>query len=111
MNGIYSLLALKVLVGTNLLGYAYRRYAGMTERDTQENQKYKEMKEMNKDEEVRKKRRPLSFLMTLLLLSYFPFFLAKEKKRTNSINIDRILCGGLTFILLAVQQKTEGIFE
>ncbi|KAI9497393.1 eukaryotic membrane protein family-domain-containing protein [Zychaea mexicana] len=50
------LLALKVFVGTNLLGYAYRRYASMTERDTRESEKDKEMKEMNKDEELYNKK-------------------------------------------------------
>lgn len=42
-------------MGTNLLGYAYRRYAGMTERDTAEAEKDQQMKEMNKDEEQYKK--------------------------------------------------------
>ncbi|KAI9266809.1 eukaryotic membrane protein family-domain-containing protein [Phascolomyces articulosus] len=50
------LLAFKVFVGINLLGYAYRRYASMTERDTHENQKDKEMKEMNKEEELYNKK-------------------------------------------------------
>ncbi|ORZ01641.1 eukaryotic membrane protein family-domain-containing protein [Syncephalastrum racemosum] len=45
------LLALKVLVGINLLGHAYKRYASMTERDTAETEKDKQMKEMSKDEE------------------------------------------------------------
>lgn len=54
-NGSSSLLALKVLVGINLLGHAYKRYASMTERDTAETEKDKQMKELSKDEEVRKK--------------------------------------------------------
>lgn len=47
-----SLLAVKVFVGINLLGFAYRRYASMTTRDTVETEKDKEMKEMNKNEEA-----------------------------------------------------------
>ena len=47
-----SLLAVKVFVGINLLGFAYRRYASMTTRDTIETEKDKEMKEMNKNEEA-----------------------------------------------------------
>ncbi|KAG0738480.1 hypothetical protein G6F57_012198 [Rhizopus arrhizus] len=44
------LLALKVLVGMNLLGFAYKRYSSMEERDKAEVKKDQEMKEMSKDE-------------------------------------------------------------
>ncbi|KAI8146129.1 eukaryotic membrane protein family-domain-containing protein [Fennellomyces sp. T-0311] len=50
------LLALKVFVGINLLGYAYRRYASMTERDKADTEKDQEVKEMNKDEELYNKK-------------------------------------------------------
>jgi hypothetical protein len=43
-------LALKVVVGINLLGFAYKRFARMEERDQTEVKKDKEMKEMSKDE-------------------------------------------------------------
>lgn len=45
-----TLLALKVLVGMNLLGFAYKRYSSMEERDKAEMKKDEEMKEMSKDE-------------------------------------------------------------
>ncbi|GAN06292.1 DUF747-domain-containing protein [Mucor ambiguus] len=44
------LLALKVVVGINLLGFAYKRFTGMEERDEAEAKKDKEMKAMSKDE-------------------------------------------------------------
>ncbi|KAI8089470.1 eukaryotic membrane protein family-domain-containing protein [Halteromyces radiatus] len=44
------LLALKVLVGMNLLGYAYKRYTSMEEREKLDEQKEKEMREMNQPE-------------------------------------------------------------
>jgi uncharacterized membrane protein len=44
------LLAVKVLVGINLLGYAYRRFAQMEEREKTEAVKDLEMKKMGKDE-------------------------------------------------------------
>ncbi|CEP13392.1 hypothetical protein [Parasitella parasitica] len=44
------LLALKVVVGINLLGFAYKRYTGMEERDKAEAEKDKEIKAMSKDE-------------------------------------------------------------
>ncbi|KAI7890398.1 eukaryotic membrane protein family-domain-containing protein [Mucor mucedo] len=44
------LLALKVLVGINLLGFAYRRFCSMEERERDDLKKDKEMKEMSKDE-------------------------------------------------------------
>jgi hypothetical protein len=47
------LLALKVLVGMTLLGFAYKRYASMEEREKMDDEKDKEMQEMNKPEEVR----------------------------------------------------------
>ncbi|KAI8384826.1 eukaryotic membrane protein family-domain-containing protein [Radiomyces spectabilis] len=46
------LLALKVLVGTTLLGFAYKRYASMEARDDIEKEKDKAMKEMGKEEEA-----------------------------------------------------------
>ncbi|KAI9315161.1 eukaryotic membrane protein family-domain-containing protein [Dichotomocladium elegans] len=52
---VVCLLALKVFVGISLLGFAYRRYASMTARDSKETEKDKEMKEMSKDEELYKK--------------------------------------------------------
>ncbi|KAJ8656542.1 hypothetical protein O0I10_007865 [Lichtheimia ornata] len=52
---LICLLAVKVFVGINLLGFAYRRYASMTTRDTVETEKDKEMKEMNKNEEIYQK--------------------------------------------------------
>lgn len=55
---IFSLLAVKVFVGINLLGFAYRRYASMTTRDTVETEKDKEVKEMNKNEEASMTRSP-----------------------------------------------------
>ncbi|KAI8072465.1 eukaryotic membrane protein family-domain-containing protein [Gongronella butleri] len=50
------LLALKVLVGMTLLGFAYKRYETMEERETQEQQKDKAMQEMNKPEQEYQKR-------------------------------------------------------
>ncbi|RCI04986.1 hypothetical protein CU098_000397, partial [Rhizopus stolonifer] len=44
------LLALKVVVGVNLLGFAYKRYSSMEQRNQREREKEKEMKEMSKDE-------------------------------------------------------------
>ncbi|KAI9349899.1 eukaryotic membrane protein family-domain-containing protein [Pilaira anomala] len=44
------LLALKVVVGINLLGFAYKRFSGMEEREKEEKEKDKEMKAMSKDE-------------------------------------------------------------
>ncbi|KAI8643717.1 eukaryotic membrane protein family-domain-containing protein [Parasitella parasitica] len=44
------LLALKVVVGINLLAFAYKRFAGMEERDKAEAKKDKEIKAMSKDE-------------------------------------------------------------
>ncbi|KAG2235480.1 eukaryotic membrane protein family-domain-containing protein [Thamnidium elegans] len=44
------LLALKVVVGINLLGFAYKRFSGMEEREKKEAKKEKEMKAMSKDE-------------------------------------------------------------
>ncbi|ORE06163.1 DUF747-domain-containing protein [Rhizopus microsporus var. microsporus] len=44
------LLALKVVVGMNLLGYAYKRYLSMEERDKAEMKKDQEVKEMSKEE-------------------------------------------------------------
>lgn len=58
---LFSLLAVKVFVGINLLGFAYRRYASMTTRDTVETEKDKEMKEMNKNEEA-----------SMTIVAYFP---------------------------------------
>lgn len=58
---LFSLLAVKVFVGINLLGFAYRRYASMTTRDTVETEKDKEMKEMNKSEEA-----------SMTIVAYFP---------------------------------------
>ncbi|KAF7727948.1 hypothetical protein EC973_006836 [Apophysomyces ossiformis] len=46
------LLALKVLVGIHLLGYAHRRYQGMEARDKSDKQSELEMKEMQKQEEL-----------------------------------------------------------
>ncbi|KAG0188112.1 hypothetical protein DFQ28_005366 [Apophysomyces sp. BC1034] len=45
------LLALKVLVGIHLLGYAHRRHQGMEARDQVDKQNDKKMKEMEKEEE------------------------------------------------------------
>lgn len=39
-----------MVVGINLLGFAYKRFAGMEERDETEAKKDKEMKAMSKDE-------------------------------------------------------------
>ncbi|CAO3589136.1 unnamed protein product [Absidia cylindrospora] len=50
------LLALKVLVGMTLLGFAYKRYASMEEREKVDAQKDKEMQEMNKSEEEYKQQ-------------------------------------------------------
>lgn len=58
---LFSLLAVKVFVGINLLGFAYRRYASMTTRDTVETEKDKEMKEMNQSEEA-----------SMIIVAYFP---------------------------------------
>ncbi|GAA5805121.1 hypothetical protein HPULCUR_010634 [Helicostylum pulchrum] len=44
------LLALKVVVGINLLGFAYKRFSSMEEREKKEATKEKEMKAMSKDE-------------------------------------------------------------
>ncbi|OAD05118.1 hypothetical protein MUCCIDRAFT_139700 [Mucor lusitanicus CBS 277.49] len=46
----WLLLALKVVVGINLLGFAYKRFTGMEERDEAEAKKDKEIKAMSKDE-------------------------------------------------------------
>lgn len=46
----YSLLALKVVVGINLLGFAYKRFSGMEARDRREAKKDQEMKAISKDE-------------------------------------------------------------
>ncbi|CAO3621335.1 unnamed protein product [Cunninghamella blakesleeana] len=53
---IIILFALKVFVGMSLLGYAYKRYSSMEERDLLDQQKEKELKEMNKPEEEYQKR-------------------------------------------------------
>ncbi|SAM01472.1 hypothetical protein [Absidia glauca] len=50
------LLALKVLVGMTLLGFAYKRYASMEEREKMDDEKDKEMREMNKPEEEYKQQ-------------------------------------------------------
>ncbi|KAI8334211.1 eukaryotic membrane protein family-domain-containing protein [Chlamydoabsidia padenii] len=50
------LLALKVLVGMSLLGFAYKRYASMEEREKVDDEKDKEMREMNKPEEEYKQQ-------------------------------------------------------
>lgn len=47
-----SLIALKVLVGINLLGYAYKRYASMQAREEEERKKDELHAEMDKDEKV-----------------------------------------------------------
>ncbi|KAI9263084.1 eukaryotic membrane protein family-domain-containing protein [Sporodiniella umbellata] len=47
---VIILLALKVLVGMNLLGFAYKRYSSIEERDRTEVKKDEEMKAMSKDE-------------------------------------------------------------
>jgi hypothetical protein len=47
-----SLIALKVLVGINLLGYAYKRFASMQAREEKERKKDEEYAEMDKDEKV-----------------------------------------------------------
>ncbi|RUP51665.1 eukaryotic membrane protein family-domain-containing protein [Jimgerdemannia flammicorona] len=44
------LIAVKLVVGTNLLTFAYRRYATMQQRDESEAEKEKEMKRMGKEE-------------------------------------------------------------
>ncbi|KAI8368912.1 eukaryotic membrane protein family-domain-containing protein [Choanephora cucurbitarum] len=44
------LLALKVVVGVNLLGFAYKRYSSMEQREQIEKEREKEMKAMSKDE-------------------------------------------------------------
>ncbi|KAI8987815.1 eukaryotic membrane protein family-domain-containing protein [Mycotypha africana] len=44
------LLALKVVVGVNLLGFAYKRYSSMEERDEREAKKDEELKALHKDE-------------------------------------------------------------
>lgn len=41
---------MKVVVGMNLLGYAYKRYLSMEERDKAEIKKDQEVKEMSKEE-------------------------------------------------------------
>jgi hypothetical protein len=46
----YSLLAVKVVVGINLLGFAYKRFSGMEARDQQEAKKDQVMKVISKDE-------------------------------------------------------------
>ncbi|CAO3614568.1 unnamed protein product [Cunninghamella echinulata] len=53
---VIILFALKVLVGISLLGYAYKRYSSMEERELLDQQKENEMKEMNKPEEEYQKR-------------------------------------------------------
>lgn len=45
-----SLLAIKVVVGINLLGFAYKRFSDMEEREKTELRQDKEMKAMSKDE-------------------------------------------------------------
>lgn len=50
LDFFFSLLALKVVVGINLLGFAYKRFSSMEEREKKEAEKEKEMKAMSKDE-------------------------------------------------------------
>ncbi|KAH8549943.1 eukaryotic membrane protein family-domain-containing protein [Umbelopsis sp. PMI_123] len=51
---VLCLIALKVLVGINLLGYAYKRYASMQDREEQERKTDEQYAEMNKDEKAYK---------------------------------------------------------
>lgn len=51
----FILLAIKVVVGINLLGFAYKRFSDMEEREKNEVKQDKEMKAMSKDETADRK--------------------------------------------------------
>jgi hypothetical protein len=62
----YSLIALKVLVGINLLGYAYKRYASMQAREEEERKKDELYAEMDKDEKVGGRPKLVPCVLTFL---------------------------------------------
>lgn len=49
---IRSLIAIKLVVGTNLLTFAYRRYATIQQRNERETEREKEMKNIEREEKV-----------------------------------------------------------